>query len=98
MKIFVVLSNHGVHHDCMGVFSKKEFAEDFLDNNEIHQGYIKVFEVIGEYTYPNDVYEANSYLGEWKVHTFLGLYANYNEAEDAAGEDGMVMPRTLDEE
>ena len=97
MNVFVVLSNHGVHHDCMGLFSTKEKAQDFLHNNDIHQGYIKMLEIIGDYTYPADVFEANSYLHEWKVHTFIGLYANSSEAEDAAGGDGLVLPRTIDE-
>jgi hypothetical protein len=96
MNVYVVLSNHGIHHDCMAIFKAKEKAEVFLNNNEIYKGYIKPIEVIGDYKYPNDVYEANAYLGEWKVHTFIGLYASPTEAEAAAGENGTVIPRSLE--
>ena len=97
MNVFVVLSNHGVHHDCMGLFSTEEKAKAFLHNNDVHQGYIKLLEIIGDFTYPADVFEANSYLPEWKVHTFIGLYADPSEAESVAGVDGLVLPRTIDE-
>lgn len=96
MNLYVVLSNYGIHHDCLGVFKTQEQAEEFLNNNDIHRGYIKSVEVIGEYTYPNDVYEANTHLREWKVHTFIGLYADCKEAETEAGENGVVMPRAFE--
>jgi hypothetical protein len=96
MSVFVVMSNHGIYHDCVGVFSSAEKAEDFLNSREIHKGYVKRVEVVGNYTPPNDLFEANSYLGEWKVHTFIGLYADPDEADAAAGKDGMVIPRSVD--
>jgi hypothetical protein len=97
MNLFVVLSNHGVYHDCMGVFSTRQGAQNFLDTHDIHQGYIQSVEVSGDYSSPNDVYEANSFLKEWKVHTFIGLYATQEEAESVAGKEGLVMPRSLDD-
>ena len=95
MNLYVVLSNHGIHHDCMGIFRTQEMAELFLRSNEIHKGYIKSIEVIGEYTFPNDLFEANAYLSEWKVHTFIGLYADSADAEAVAGKSGTVIPRSV---
>jgi hypothetical protein len=98
MTLFTVLSNCGVHHDCIAVFKTLKQAEGFLENKEVHQGYIKAVEIAGEYTYPDDVYEANIYLKEWNVHTFIGLYANYTDAEIASGENGLVMPRSFEKD
>jgi len=95
MNLYVVMSNHGIHHDCISVFGTQELAEHFLKSKEIHKGYIKSVEVIGDYTPPNDLYEANAYLSEWKVHTFIGLYANSVDAETAAGKKGTVIPRSV---
>ena len=96
VSLFVVMSNHGIYHDCVGVFSSAEKAEAFLNSREIHKGYVKRVEVVGDFSPPNDLYEANSYLSEWKVHTFIGLYGDSDEAEAAAGKDGMVIPRSVD--
>jgi hypothetical protein len=97
MNLHVVMSNHGIHHDCIAVFLTEEQAESFLSLNKVHKGYIKSVEVVGDYICPNDVYEANAYLGEWKVHTFIGLYADPADAEMAAGENGTVLPRSVEQ-
>ena len=96
MNLYVVMSNQGIHHDCITVCLKKEQAESFLSRNKVNKGYIKSVEVVGDYAYPKDVYEANAYLGEWKVHTFIGLYADPADAEAAAGENGTVLPRSVE--
>lgn len=97
MKVFVVVSFYMNGKEAEKVFSSKEAALAYMSNQNEEGGnpQIEEFLVRGKIENSNFVYTAASYDRPNDIHYLDGIYGNYDEANEAAGKQGLVLRREV---
>lgn len=84
MKLIASLSYNSFANvnDCTDLFTSIYAAQEKLGSN----ARFLECDVRGDYKYPNDIYVADRYVAGADLWDFVGLFADYNSAAQAAGE------------
>jgi hypothetical protein len=98
MKVYVVITKYMGGLQDEAVFSSMQLAKEYLSQRD-SQGAPDVWEteVRGDIEEPSKVFTASWYERSSDIHNFDGVYGSYEQAKKAAGEQGMVLARILDE-
>jgi hypothetical protein len=81
--------------DAIAVFTTQEKANAFINTDDMRGAIVQPCAVDGEYTSPNrTVFAAHKYMRESDVHSFIGLFSDYEKAKRAAGEKCQVLELT----
>jgi hypothetical protein len=89
MTFFVGLSYNSFFNvnDYRGSFATREAALKELGTSVT----ILPHEVRGDYQYPNKIYVASRYSRRGDLFDFVGLFAGFNLAAQAAGEPNLIL-------
>ena len=77
--------------DVIAVFTTQEKAEEYINRSSVSTDKIEFQHVNGNYKSPDTVYAAHTYLKEHDIFYFIGLYADYDSAEHAAGDPNSIL-------
>ena len=90
MQLYIVVGG-AAGNKAMAVFSTRERAITFIDERGVRQAHIAERELPAGYQYPDEVYAAHVSQPEQNGPEFSELYIDAREAEEAAGEGGVVL-------
>ncbi|MDA3926398.1 MAG: hypothetical protein PF904_17045 [Kiritimatiellae bacterium] len=97
MKVYAIVVHYMNGSDAVAVFSTLETANKYLERHD-DGGSPEIVEkqVQGELEEENKVFIAHSYDKVFDIHNFVGVYFNFEEANKAAGEKGLVLNMIID--
>lgn len=81
-----------------GVFSSIENAQRYIKTRG-PKGKPEVIQtnILGDMEEPNKIFTASWYDRPHDIHHFKGVYGTYEEAKKAAGEQGLVLNREIND-
>ncbi|NVK21747.1 MAG: hypothetical protein HWD86_04465 [Kangiellaceae bacterium] len=97
MKVFVIETHLLGGEQDHGVFECQENAQKYIEQNDSLHGSPEVLQltVIGHIEQIGVVYAASSYDAEQDLLFFESVYGNRDDAQQAAGANGLVLRRKI---
>lgn len=97
MQVFVIETHLLGGEQDIGVFECEDTAKLFIQQSDNLHGEPEVLplDVIGEIEEEGLVYTASSYDAEQDLYFFESVYGRRSDAEAAAGDNGLVLYRTI---
>ncbi|MBF0411063.1 MAG: hypothetical protein HQM10_27240 [Candidatus Riflebacteria bacterium] len=99
MNLFVILTNYNGTKQAEAVFSTRDKALYYLKERKQEEGGMpEILEdrLCGEMTSDNVIFVAACYVSKYDSFDYKGLYGNQKEAEKAAGNRGLFLPKKID--
>jgi hypothetical protein len=98
MKVYVVITRYMFGVQDEAVFSSVDNAQQYLASRN-RKGSPEVVEehIRGDMESPNTVYSASWYDKSSDIHHYEGVYGTFKDAKKAAGQQGLVLTRVIDE-